>query len=90
MYLSFEITFRLVWYRTPVDINGDKSIHYNQNILTGLYTSNYTIFDQKKKFGKVKIVKALAGLELMTYSFIENALTHCVTLFDNIFRKETN
>lgn len=48
MYLSFEITFRLVWYRTPVDINGDKSIHYNQNILTGLYPSNYTIFDPKK------------------------------------------
>lgn len=45
----------------------------NQNTFTCLEFKNFTLFDQKtKKFleTKVKIIKSLAGFELMTYRFI--------------------
>lgn len=31
-----------------------------------------------------------AGFELMTYKFIVNPLTHCVTMFVDTIRKEAN
>lgn len=46
----------------------------NQNTFTCLEFKNFTLFDQKtiENFveTKVKIIKALAGFELMTYRFI--------------------
>lgn len=47
----------------------------NQNTFTCLEFKNFTLFDQKTMFEnfvetKVKIIKALAGFELMTYRFI--------------------
>lgn len=42
-----------------------------------------------KCFGKVKVIKAPAGIELMAYSFVINiALAHCATLSGNNFWKE--
>lgn len=41
-----------------------------------------------KCFGKVKVIKAPAGIELMAYSFVINALAHCATLSGNNFLRE--
>lgn len=41
-----------------------------------------------KKFKKVKLIKALAGFELLTYRFVANALTNCATLLGNNFGKD--
>lgn len=35
-------------------------------------------------FGKIKIIKALARFELMTYRLVDNALFHCAMLLGNI------
>lgn len=52
---------KIRWYETPVDIIVD---------FTVLECSIFTIFDHKigfKFFGTVKVTKALAGFERMTY-----------------------
>lgn len=42
-----------------------------------------------KCFGKVKVIKAPAGIELIAYSFVINiGLAHCATLSGNNFWKE--
>lgn len=68
-------------------------VHYNLNIFSGLEFSSFKIFHQKihffNSFEKVKILKCSAGFELMTYKFVENHLTHCATLLDDNFWKET-
>lgn len=56
---------------TPVDIYVDKStlFFFNQNTFIGVEFSNFIIFDKKyilKFYGKVKIIKALAGFDFMT------------------------
>lgn len=55
--------------------------HYNQNTFTVLQILQY--LNKKyvlKFFGKVTIIKAPGGFELMTYGFVVNVLTHCATL----------
>lgn len=39
-------------------------------------------------FGEIKIIKAPARIELMTYRLVDNALFHCTMLLGNIFGKE--
>lgn len=51
-----------------------------------LACSSFTIFNQNillKSVGSVKIIKALAGFELMTCRFVVNSLIHCAILLDN-------
>lgn len=54
--------------------------------------ANFTIFEPKKGvlkiFEQVKIVKASAGFEHMTYRFVVQVLTHWALLLDNDFEKE--
>lgn len=38
----------------------------------------------------MKIIISPAGFELMTYRFLDNALTHCTTLLGNNFAKKKN
>lgn len=65
-------------------------VHCNQNTLTVLKFSNFTISDQKIcfYFGRVKTLKALEGFELKTNRFVVNALTYCSTLLGNKYGKE--
>lgn len=41
-------------------------------------------------FGKIKIIKAPARFELMTYRLVDNALFHFTLLLGNIFGKENS
>lgn len=41
-----------------------------------------------KNFGKLKILKSPAGLELMTYRLVAKPLIHCATLLGDKFGKE--
>lgn len=41
-------------------------------------------------FGKIKIIKAPARFELVTYRLVDNALFHCAMLLGNIFGKENS
>lgn len=68
----------LSWNGTIVDISIYKKHYDIIKIFTGLKLFNYSIFDQNsvKIFGKIKILKAKAGVELMAYRSI-NTLIHC-------------
>lgn len=62
-------------------------VHYIQNTSTGLKLSNFTIFDQEKNLGKIKIIRDLA-LRIRTQDL--QTLTHCAILLGKYFGKETN
>lgn len=62
----------LMWIK--VYHNRNTFIVYNFPILQNLIQKNL------KFFGKVKIIKASVGFELMTYRNVDNALTPCTTL----------
>lgn len=56
-----------------------------QNFQISQYlTKNYI----SKFFGKLKILKSPAGLELMTYRLVAKPLIHCATLLGDKFGKE--
>lgn len=80
----FKVLFHIIdlrWYGTPLNIiNIWIKIHYNQNTSIVLKFKNFTKKMCFKIFvEKVKILKASAGFEFMTYIFVVNAL-------DNPFR----
>lgn len=62
-----------------------------QYTLTDLEFSNFTIFNQEISFQfffrKLKLIKAPAVIELMTYRFVVNAITNCAKLLSNNFGK---
>lgn len=47
------------WYGTPVEINVETKVYYNQNTLTGKEISNFTYLT-KNIFRKEKILKDAA------------------------------
>lgn len=60
------------------------SLVKNFQILKYLIKKIYVL----KIFGKVNILKSLAGFELMTCRFVVNSPNHCTTPLDNNFGRE--
>lgn len=60
-------------------------VHYIQNTSTGLKLSNFTIFDQEKNLGKIKIIRDLA-LRIRTQDL--QTLTHCAILVNILGKKQ--
>lgn len=79
----------LRWRGTPADINVDKSTEKSK------YLHRFRVFkfhNSRPKnvlifFEKVKLVKATAGYELMTYKFVINTLTNYGVLLGNKYGK---
>lgn len=66
-------------------------VNYKQNTFIGLEFQILQYLTKKynlKIFGKVKFLKAPVGFDLVTHSYVVNALINCTTLLGNNFGKE--